>query len=231
MPAELPVKAVMHPGFPNIGAIKLFRRNAKTELDKGNAELDKAIKKIKEFPDVPIVHNDRTALKIRKPQPKDTPILFNAYFDKTAYKSMINKINEVIKEKMRQFMSEALDEARIKTAQTVETMDRAFKSSMRSGVPAAGDLYEKIADSLDFEETLPSSAGYFNNQFAGFIAGSREDGTFFSDLTGVRGSRMGAEDKNLIELTEDGYDGFPITKIGAYFAGIRRNPAKRMLGD
>jgi hypothetical protein len=187
-----------------------------------------------------LIHNDRTALRLRKPQHGDaseatsggSPIEFRAYFDTTTYKTMIDQINEEIKEKMREFMDRALEQARDTTAADLKTTDRAFKSAMKPHKKAAGDLYETIANSLDYEETLPSSAGYFNNQFAGFLAGSRADGTFASELTGVMGSRMGPEDRNLIELTEDGWAEYDINKekIGAYYAGIKRNPAKRMRG-
>ena len=135
---------------------------------------------------------------------------------------------------MRQSMLEARDKSRRK----IDSMTRAFKSKMKPSTPTVGDIYDVIADSLDFEETHPKDDSVGRNQFISFLGASREEGagsrfSFGNTLlnTGVKGSRMNANDRSLIELTEEGWPGFTLNKIGAYFMGIQRNPAKRLRGQ
>jgi hypothetical protein len=218
----VPLKEILHPGFPRIGAIDIFRQNTIEQLQEGTVRLKEEIRNIRTRDE--ITHKDRGGFKIRKQS--DSPVQFHTYFDKNEYSSKINEINEMVKAKALEMMIDAMEEAKWETAREINDMPRAFKSNMRPNTAAAGDLYDTIGNSLDYDEKINQ-----DNQFASFTAGSREDGEGgWGKLTGVRGSRMNASNANLVELTEEGTDGFGIYKIGAYFAGIRENPAKRMKG-
>jgi hypothetical protein len=233
---------IIHPGFPRIGAIERFRRNSVIALREGDAALTDAIRKIPQYRQE---ESGKSALRVRVPHEdrdkpfimagnKKVPIVLNTYIDKNAWKAGSKHISDKLEKEMRNFMFAAMSRARNAARGTIHTMPRAFKSQMKPRKAAAGDLYEKIAESLDFEETETKDKGSVGrNQFISFIGASRADGTTGTLYEmGVRGRRMSASDKSLIELTEAGFPSFEPKniKIQAYYAAIRRNPAKRFGG-
>ncbi|MAR83315.1 MAG: hypothetical protein CMF55_00770 [Legionellales bacterium] len=231
------IKGIYHPGFPRIGAIEIFRKNVVKQLDKGEQELKKSVESMTQYEGGKISHTGKNALRMRKKQ--DSPLHLNAYFDRLAYEAGNKHIADQIKEKMRHFMSDVMKQAKEKSNLKISDLSRAFKSRdnketgyiAKESTAVVWDLYDTIAESLDFEETWPSRAG--DNQFASYVAGSSEDGTSGGELTtgGVRGSRMNSSGPSLVELTEEGWGSFDITAPYAYFGRIRKDPAKRLRGQ
>jgi hypothetical protein len=227
-------KELMHPGFPRIGAIEVFRKNSALQMKFGEAALNEAIQKMPQYRQIKT--SGKSALRGRTPhEDRDSPFILNTLIDKNAWRAGVEHIEAELEKEMKGFMIVAMTKAREHSRIKVHEMTRAFKSKKRPSMAATGDLYDVIADSLDFEEVAAAAAGSVGrNQFISFIGASREDGrtgTLYE--TGVRGSRMfrGGADPSLIELTEDGFPAFPMNlKIQAYYAAIRRNPAKRFGG-
>jgi hypothetical protein len=224
---------IIHPGFPRIGAIEVFRQNSAKEVEKGDAALKDAIQKMPQYRQTKT--SGKSALRARVPhEDRDNPLILNTLIDKNAWKAGSEHIKNELEKKMREFMWAAMDQARDTSRLQVKNMPRAFKSRKKPTIPAAGDLYDVIAGSLDYEEVAAAGTGSVGkNQFISFIGASRENGQYGTlHKTGVRGSRMSASiNQSLIELTEEGFDAFPMNlKIQAYFSAIRRNPAKRLRG-
>jgi hypothetical protein len=234
------VYTVTHPGFPAIGAIEKFRLNAEKEIDKGDAALSAAIQKMPQYRAKEIKHSGRASLKMRKkqahpelisPEKRDSIAHFNTYINKSEWKAGSEHIKNEIEKKMREFMLAAMTQARDTTRSEVKGMQRAFKSSHKSSESAGGDLYHTIGDSLEFEETHPKDSTVGRNQFISFIGASSDGGKLGFPSMGVMGSRQGAGEKSLIELTEVGKGPFNLDiKQHIYLYNIRRNPAKRMKG-
>jgi len=225
----------LHPGFPTIGAIDIFRANVQRELDDAQRHFDRELQAMSNEnryglfgsePGVP--RNQQNAFRIRKSD-KDT-LQFQAYFDKAGYRQINEDINRRVMEIGKETLEYSLEEAKERTQRNVSDMRRNFKSHLHPNKAADGDLYETIAESLDYEETWGSSYGT-QGRFTSYIVGSREN-MYMGELDtgGVMGSRMRSGDRSLVELTEEGTGPYEITKIGAYYKNIRENPAMRLRG-
>ncbi len=196
----------LHPGFPRIGAIQKFRDNVKKELDK--IDVDDKIRSMSAFDSGQITHSGRNALKMAKNE--NAFLTHKAYFDRSAFRSLHDHINKEIVDIMRTGMFDAMEMAVQDTSQQIMSQRRNFKSSVRPRTRATGDIYETIAESLNYEAKLEQG-----NQFASFTLGS--EGEF--GLDGVMGSRG----VNLIKITENGTSPFFAHLVSSVF----ENPAKR----
>lgn len=189
-----------HPGFPRIGAVETFRRNAAKEIDDLENEVRTEIENIEAYEQTTISHTGRNALNVRKLQ---SPLQFNAYFDKSAFKGMTNHINQQVRDIMYEAMTEAIETALDTTMKEVSDMPRAFKSNIDPSDEASGDLYERVAKGLYYTHKLSQG-----NQFASFKA--------YGVAEGSRGA-------DLIAITEEGTGPFEAFLVSSVF----RNPAKR----
>tara|TARA_R100001082_G_C4366166_1_gene162056 strand:- start:9441 stop:10139 length:699 start_codon:yes stop_codon:yes gene_type:complete len=225
----------LHPGFPEIGAIDIFRANVQSQLNDAQRYFERELQAMSnenkyglfgagDFP-----RNQQNAFRVRQSD-KDT-LQFQAFFDKAGYRQINENINREVMEIGKRTLDYALEEARDETQRDVKNMRRNFKSRLHPNKEADGDLYETIADSLDYEETWGEKYGSSAGRFVSYIAGSREN-MYMGELDtgGVKGRRMRSGDESLVELTESGTGPFEISKIGAYYRRIRENPAARMRG-
>jgi hypothetical protein len=203
----------LHPGFPAIGAIEKFRKNTAKALAQREGEFKQEVERIppKQYH---VAHTGRNALKMRKQH--DSPLSLNAYFDKSAYKSVIDDIRDEVETIGEDLMEEALFDAMSDTARQIRAMTN-FKSKVNPTKAASSDMYEVIGESLNFSKTKFSS----NNQFVSYEAGSFDIGDN-SPQEGVRGSRMDS-DTTLITITEEGTSPFEAHLVKNVF----RFPAKR----
>ncbi len=196
----------LHPGFPRIGAIQKFRDNVKKELDK--LDVDDKIRNMPAFEAGKVKHSGRNALKMAKNE--NAFMTHKAYFDKSAFRSLHDHINKEIVDIMRTGMFDAMEMAVQDTSREIMNQRRNFKSKIKPRTKASGDIYERIAESLNYEAKTEQG-----NQFASFTLGS--EGEF--GLDGVMGSRG----VNLIKITEDGTSPFFAHLVSSVFD----NPAKR----
>jgi hypothetical protein len=226
----------LHPGFPAIGAIDIFRANVQRELNDAQRYFERELQAMSNenryglFGSEPgkVPRNQTNAFRIRQSD-KDT-LQFQAFFDKAGYRQINENINREVMEIGKQTLDYALAEAKELSQRDVKNMRRNFKSHLHPNKAADGDLYDTIAESLDYEETWGSSYGT-QGRFTSYIAGSREN-MYMGELDtgGVMGSRMRSGDASLVELTEEGTGPYEISKIGAYYKNIRENPAMRLRG-
>jgi len=189
-----------HPGFPRIGAVETFRRNAAKEIDDLENEVRTEIENIEAYEQTTISHTGRNALNVRKSQ---SPLQFNAYFDKSAYKGMNDHINQEVRALMQEAMTDAIEVALHHTTDEISDMPRAFKSNIDPSGEASGDLYERVAHGLYYNQKLSQG-----NQFASFEA--------YGVAEGSRGA-------DLIAITEQGTGPFEAFLVSS----VLRNPAKR----
>jgi hypothetical protein len=183
------------PGMPDIGAVSKFRANAKQELDNSQGEFNRKVSSI-EIMGGKVARTSKNAIRASKMKDGDTG--FTAYFDKSEVKSITENIQNSIMGFSDGIMRESLLKAKTATANKVRNMGREFKSAYRPTTAAAGDVYHKIADSLD---ARPQEGRGF--RFLSIPAGSFDDKDT-NVPTGVKGSR-GA---NLAEMTENGTSPF-----------------------
>tara|TARA_R110002096_G_scaffold12490_2_gene44939 strand:+ start:866 stop:1531 length:666 start_codon:yes stop_codon:yes gene_type:complete len=191
-----------HPGFPKIDAVGKFRQNAVKELSQQQHTLNKFVDEMKRYIGKPNIQSPKNSLIVK--QNTNSPIKFEAYLDKSGYKKLFHNINREIAARMTEAMHDALELAANETQTEIMTMTRAFKGKYKSSSSAAGDMYDKIGESLWYGLKATKGA----NQFTSFYAGSYGEGQGFTgEPKGVIGSR-GA---NLTELTAEGTDGFKIS--------------------
>ena len=126
----MPLKEILHPGFPRIGAIEIFRQNTAEKMQEGTVRLREEIRKIQvgvysegkhNQKQAQIIHKDRGGFKMRKQS--DSPVQLHTYFDKNEYSSKINEINDKVKAKALEVMRDAMDEAKWETATDINNMD------------------------------------------------------------------------------------------------------------
>ena len=189
-----------HPGFPRIGAVETFRRNAAKEIDDLENEVRTEIENIEAYEQTTISHTGRNALNVRKSQ---APLKFNAYFDKSAYKGMNDHINQEVRALMQEAMTDAIEGALDNTKNQISDMPRAFKSNINPSGKASGDLYDRVAEGFYYTQKLSQG-----NQFASFEA--------YGEAEGSRGA-------DLIAITEEGTGPFEAFLVSSVY----RNPAKR----
>ena len=121
-------------------------------------------------------------------------IRVDAYFDSGGFKDLNETIANRVREWGNQFIQEAMSNAKDATREEVRTMHRQFKGSYFSSIPNSDDVYNKVADSLDFAVKTQDDN---KNQFTTVVGGSF-DKDDKDRPTGVRGSRGG----NLAMMTE-----------------------------
>ena len=201
-----------HPGFPETGSLETFKKNVKTSLDEGQQEMDKLAQKIrvKNGPKGEQLRKRQNAARFNKKQ-NDSPMKFDFFFDHAAYEIIQKQIREQIKEGMKGFIDSATQQATKDTKTQLKNMPRKFKGKLSPTKKAEGDFYDKIADSLDYEER---GGGGQPNQFVSFTAGH---------LTEPKGSR-GA---NLLEL--EGMGEFQMTR--SPFGGTKRLGKSSIIGN
>lgn len=194
------LQTFQHPGFPRIGAVELFRKNAAQEVDDLENEVKTDIENLEPYRQKTISHTGRNALSVRKAQ---GPLQFNAYFDKASYKSMSEHISQQIVAIMQEAMTEAIETSLDTTKEQVSDMERAFKSNINPSGVASGDLYDTVAEGLYYSQKLSQG-----NQFASFEA---------------YGVAEGSRGVDLLEITETGTGPFEAFLVSS----VHRNPAKR----
>jgi len=203
-----------HPGFPAIGAIEKFRQNTASALEQREHEFKQDIERMRAKEHRP-THTGRDALKMRKKH--DSPLVMNAYFDKSAYKSLAEDVAAEVESIGKHLMEEALFDGMADTARELRAMTN-FKSKIKPTKSASGDMYETIGDSLRFTKTRLTDV----NQFVSFEAGSFDVGDSKPE-EGVKGDRMAGYDTTLITITEEGTSPFAAHLVKNVF----NFPAKR----
>jgi len=190
----------IHAGFPRIDAVGKFRANVVNQLNEQQAVLNKEVKDMKAYLGKHSIRTPTNKLKVSR---TNGPLKFEAYLDKSGYKSAFRFINKQIKIKMQMAMEEALVIASVNTTDEIISMRRAFKGEYSPSERASGDLYDVVGNSLWYGRKQSKGA----NQFISFNAGSYDVGQpHEQEPTGVIGSR-GA---NLTELTAEGTGSFKI---------------------
>jgi len=190
----------IHAGFPRIDAVGKFRANVVNQLNEQQAVLNKEVKDMKAYLGKHSIRTPTNKLKVSR---TNGPLKFEAYLDKSGYKSAFRFINKQIKIKMQMAMEEALVIASVNTTDEIISMRRAFKGEYSPSERASGDLYDVVGNSLWYGRKQSKGA----NQFISFNAGSYDVGQpHEQEPTGVIGSR-GA---NLTELTAEGTGSFRI---------------------
>jgi len=190
----------IHAGFPRIDAVGKFRANVVNQLNEQQAVLNKEVKDMKAYLGKHSIRTPTNKLKVSR---TNGPLKFEAYLDKSGYKSAFRFINKQIKIKMQMAMEEALVIASVNTTDEIISMRRAFKGEYSPSERASGDLYDVVGNSLWYGRKQSKAA----NQFISFNAGSYDVGQpHEQEPTGVIGSR-GA---NLTELTAEGTGSFRI---------------------
>ena len=194
----------------------MFRQNVAKNIKEIDKDVQEDIRQFTPYDEGHVTHSGRNAIKMRKVP--DSPLIFNAYFDKSSFKSGMSHINEQMQGIMLDGMRDAIELASQQTSQDINKKGRSFKSKIKPKTKASGDLYETIGDSLTYEESKNQG-----NQFASFKAGSRNQIT--GDLSGVDGSRTRPGDPNLIQITEEGTSPF----FAHLVYNVFEHPAKRHL--
>ena len=190
----------IHAGFPRIDAVGKFRANVVNQLNEQQAVLNKEVKDMKAYLGKHSIRTPTNKLKVSR---TNGPLKFEAYLDKSGYKSAFRFINKQIKIKMQMAMEEALVIASVNTTDEIISMRRAFKGEYSPSERTSGDLYDVVGNSLWYGRKQSKGA----NQFISFNAGSYDVGQpHEQEPTGVIGSR-GA---NLTELTAEGTGSFRI---------------------
>ena len=190
----------IHAGFPRIDAVGKFRENVVNELNEQQAVLNREVKDMKAYLGKHSIRTPTNKLKVSR---TNGPLKFEAYLDKSGYKSAFRFINKQIKIKMQMAMEEALVIASVNTTDEIISMRRAFKGEYSPSERTSGDLYDVVGNSLWYGRKQSKAA----NQFISFNAGSYDVGQpHEQEPTGVIGSR-GA---NLTELTAEGTGSFRI---------------------
>ena len=190
----------IHAGFPRIDAVGKFRANVVNQLNEQQAVLNKEVKDMKAYLGKHSIRTPTNKLKVSR---TNGPLKFEAYLDKSGYKSAFRFINKEIKIKMEMAMEEALVIASVNTTDEIISMRRAFKGEYSPSERTSGDLYDVVGNSLWYGRKQSKGA----NQFISFNAGSYDVGQpHEQEPTGVIGSR-GA---NLTELTAEGTGSFKI---------------------
>ena len=190
----------IHAGFPRIDAVGKFRANVVNQLNEQQAVLNKEVKDMKAYLGKHSIRTPTNKLKVSR---TNGPLKFEAYLDKSGYKSAFRFINKQIKIKMEMAMEEALVIASVNTTDEIISMRRAFKGEYSPSERTSGDLYDVVGNSLWYGRKQSKGA----NQFISFNAGSYDVGQpHEQEPTGVIGSR-GA---NLTELTAEGTGSFKI---------------------
>ena len=143
----------LHPGFPAIGAIDIFRANVQSELNDAQRYFERELQAMSNenryglFGSEPgkVPRNQTNALRIRQSD-KDT-LQFQAFFDKAGYRQINENINREVMEIGKQTLDYALAEAKEVSQRDVKDMRRNFKSHLHPNKAADDDLYETIAES------------------------------------------------------------------------------------
>ena len=187
------------PGMPKIGATAKFRANVKKELDNKQSDFNDKMASI-ELTGKPVQRNSRNAIRTKKINEKERNVSFTGYFDKIEVKSVAEQIQNAIMGHARSTIRQGMQKALIDTKNDIANNPRKFKSAYRPTTPATGDVYDKVANSLNIVGSGEESESF---RFLSVSAGSFDDKDT-NVPTGVKGSR-GA---NLAEMTEQGTSPF-----------------------
>ena len=189
----------IHPGMPDIGAVEAFRNNVQRNLKVGEGKLKNEIEDVVlEKQPNSVQHNNRTSLKSSS---TTGALEMKAYFDTSAFKSQLDEVGMEIKKLGIRHLKRQTQSALQETQREVFNMRRAFKGNYYSTARVRGDVYDKVAQSLDFRIKEQNET---KNQFIQAVGGSYDTRNVGHTATGVIGSR-GA---NLAMLTEQGSSPF-----------------------
>ncbi len=184
-----------HPGMPEIGAIQKFRANAEVTLKDANQDLTTNVEQYNfgYGAALPVAKTGKNRIASKKRQGM---MSMEAYFDSSGFTDQVDNVASMVRDWGNNYLQDAIQKARDKTATEVRSMQRQFKGSYYQTQKAEGDIYHTIADSLDFNVSDQSKT---KNQFISVVGGSF-DKSDTNEPTGILGSRGG----NIGEMTERG---------------------------
>ena len=185
-----------YPGMPEIGATEKFRSNAEKEMKKADSNLKGHVKGMELGYNTALPVKQTQKNRISATKQSKGMLRVDAYFDSGGFKDLNETISHRVRDWGNQFIQEAMSNARDSTREEVRTMHRQFKGSYFPSLSNSNDVYNKVADSLDFVVMTQDET---KNQFTSVAAGSF-DVDDKGEPTGVRGSRGG----NLAVMTERG---------------------------
>ena len=180
------VRTFKDPGLPRIDVVQKLRSSVESEMNK----VDKSVFATY---DVASYQNDQgPQMFVGRGASKDDGLLgFATYFDKGKVAQLVDDINKQMYEKGERELRNILQRATDKAQKDIRGMKRAFKSKFSPNSPAEGDIYNRLADSLAFNQLEEGNRQ--RQRFLRYIAGSYDIGNGASinknEPTGYRGSR------------------------------------------
>lgn len=163
MPSKI-VRTYKHPGLPRIDVVQKLRTSVQREMRK----IDKSAFAVYDVADYQTEHGPHTF--IGREASKEGLMGFAAYFDKAAYTQLIDDISKQMYEKGSQELKEALQRGTKMAKDEIKRRPRKFKSKNASSVRADGDIYDALADSLDF--SMLEEGNRQRQRFQRYTAGS-----------------------------------------------------------
>lgn len=208
------VRTYVHPGLPRIDVVQKLRTSVQREMQK----VDKSAFAVYDVADYQTKHGPRTFVGVGANE-GDGFMGFAAYFDKAAYRQLVDDIGRQMYDKGDKELREILVRGTEMAKNEIRSRRRAFKSKQKPSEPADGDIYDSLADSLDF--TQIEEANRKRGRYQRYVAGSYDirgvggavvpEGGFrgqpsANQPTGFFGSRMAdsPSDKSLTEIYRRG---------------------------
>jgi hypothetical protein len=181
------VRTFKDPGLPRIDVVQKLRTSVESEMNK----VDKSVFATY---DVASYQNDQgPQMFVGRGANKDDGLLgFATFFDKGKVAQLVDDINKQMYEKGERELRNILQRGKQKAQKDIRGMRRAFKSRFKSSTPSEGDIYNRLADSLDFNELQEGNRQ--RQRFQRYIAGSYDINNISGSInknepTGYRGSR------------------------------------------
>lgn len=195
-----------HPGMPEIGAVALFRTNMNREIYQANIRMsdkvtNEAMRKSPHLQQYGSVNANarRSAIgvnTIKATKNNKSPVEFRAHFNQKEFVNKVESISHAFNDLASDEIVVAMERARDETQEEIRNTQRAFKGNYKTSQSDKDDIYNALADSLNFKVLDQDET---KNQFISAIGGSF-DSTDSDRPTGLKGSRGG----NIAIMTEKG---------------------------
>ena len=209
MPAKI-VRVFKHPGLPRIDVVQKLRTSVDTHVKR----IDEG--KFKTYDSfVYTLNHNRQNLISRDTGGEGGLLGFAAYFDKGSFALAAEDIKKQMYSKADKELKKAIIAGRNQARNEIKNRQRKFKSKLKSNTKAPGDIYDTLANSLNFALLDEDNRG--QNRFLRYVAGSYDKsdgsqvnqfsgitGAFQNEPTGVYGSRQKKSGKSLTEMYRRG---------------------------